>query len=61
LRKRKIRCPGHPPKDYAQVVELYSPVREDLTDVEVKKLTYAEQQGLAAEGVGSRSSSRKKR
>jgi hypothetical protein len=49
-------------KDYAQVVELYSPVREELTEVEAKKLAYAGQQVLAAEGVGSRaSSSRKKR
>jgi len=48
-------------KDYAQVVELYGPVREDLNEVEAKKLAYAEQQVLAHEGVGSRSSSRKKR
>lgn len=48
-------------KDYAQVVELYGPIREDLTKVEAKKLAYAEQHLLAAEGVGSRSSSRKKR
>jgi hypothetical protein len=48
-------------KDYAQVVELYGPVRDELTEVEAKKLAYAEQQVLAAEGVGSRSSSRKKR
>lgn len=48
-------------KDYGQVVELYGPVRKDLTEVEAKKLAYAEQQILAAEGVGSRSSSRKKR
>lgn len=49
-------------KDYARVVELYAPVREELTEVEAKKLAYAEQQVLAAEGVGSRSpSSRKKR
>jgi hypothetical protein len=47
-------------KDYARVIELYGPVREDLTEVEAKKLAYAEQQVLAAEGVGSRSSSRKK-
>jgi hypothetical protein len=31
-------------RDYAQVVELYGPVREDLTKVEAKKLAYAEQQ-----------------
>jgi hypothetical protein len=48
-------------KDYAQVVELYGPVRDDLNEVEAKKLAYAEQQALAADGVGSRSSSRKKR
>jgi len=48
-------------KDYAQIVELYGPVRDDLNEVEAKKLAYAEQQILAAEGVGSRSSSRKKR
>jgi hypothetical protein len=48
-------------KDYAQVVELYGPVRQDLTEVEAKKLAYAEQQVLAAEGAGPRSSSRKRR
>lgn len=47
-------------KDYAQVIELYDPVREDLTEVEAKKLTYAEQQVLTAEGVSSRSSRRKR-
>jgi hypothetical protein len=47
-------------KDYAQVVELYGPAREELTEVEAKKLAYAEQQVLPAEGVGSRSSARKK-
>ena len=41
-------------KDYAQVVELYGPIREDLTEVEAKKLAYAEQHVLAAEGLGSR-------
>jgi hypothetical protein len=48
-------------KDYAQVIELYSPVRQDLTEVEAKKLAYAEQQVLAAEGAGPRSSPRKRR
>ncbi len=48
-------------KDYAQVVERYGPVREELTEVETKKLAYAEQQVLAAEGVGSRFPSKKKR
>jgi hypothetical protein len=47
-------------KDYGQVVELYSAVREDLTEVEAKKLAYAEQQVLAAEGVGFRSSQKKR-
>lgn len=47
-------------KDYAQVVELYGPAREDLTEVEAKKLAYAEQQVLAAEGVGSRSPGKKR-
>ena len=46
-------------KDFAQVVELLGPMRENLSEVEAKKLTYAEQQVLAAEGVGS--SSRKSR
>lgn len=41
-------------KDYAQVVEPYGPIREDLTEVEVKKLAYAEQQVFAAGGVGTR-------
>jgi hypothetical protein len=48
-------------KDYAQVVELYSRTRSDLSEVESKRLSYAEQQVLTAEGVGSRSSSRKRR
>lgn len=48
-------------KDFVQVVELYEPVRQDLTEVEAKKLAYAEHQVLTAEGVGSRSSSRKRR
>ncbi len=47
-------------KDYAQVVELYGPARRQLTEVEAKKLAYAEQQVLAAEGVDSRSSTRKR-
>lgn len=41
-------------KDYARVIELYGPVRDDLDEVETKKLSYAEQQ--VAEGVGSHSS-----
>lgn len=47
-------------KNYPHVVELYGPLRNDLTEVEAKKLAYAEQQVLAAEGVGSRSSPRKR-
>ncbi|MGH9733761.1 MAG: hypothetical protein ACRD8A_04120 [Candidatus Acidiferrales bacterium] len=45
-------------KDYIRVVELYEPVRQDLTEIEAKKLAYAEHQILTAEGAGSRSSSR---
>jgi hypothetical protein len=56
---RKAEAAWHA-KDYGQVVELYGPVRKDLTEVEAKKLAYAEQQVLAAEVVGSRSS-RKRR
>lgn len=41
-------------KDYAQVVELYGPIREDLNEVEVKKLAYAEQQVFAGEGLDTR-------
>ena len=48
-------------KDYAQVVELYRPVRVDLTEAEAKKLAYAERQVLGVEGAGPRSSSRKRR
>jgi len=47
-------------KDYAQVVELYTPKRNDLDEVEGKRLTYAEQHVLTTGGVGSRSSSQKK-
>lgn len=48
-------------KDYAQVVELYSRMRKELSEVESKRLSYAEQHVVTAEGVGSRSSSRKRR
>lgn len=48
-------------KDYAQVVELYGPVREDLTEVEAKKLAYAEQQVMTAEGVATQSTVRRRR
>lgn len=58
--RRRVETAWHA-KDYAQVVELYGPVRDDLNEVEAKKLAYAEQRILAAEGVGSRSSSQKKR
>lgn len=51
--RQKVEAAWHA-KDYAQVVELYGPVRDDLDKVEAKKLAYAEQQ--VAEGVGSRSS-----
>jgi hypothetical protein len=47
-------------KHYARVVELYGSVRQELTEVEAKKLAYAEQQALAGERVGPRSPSRKK-
>lgn len=47
-------------KDYAQVVDLYGPVRDDLSGVEAKKLAYAEQQIMSAQGAGSRSSRRKR-
>lgn len=46
-------------KDYDQVVDLYRPVRDDLTEVEAKKLAYAEQV-MNSEGVGSHSSRRKR-
>lgn len=48
-------------RDYVQVVELYGPVRGNLTEVEAKKLAYAEQQVLTAEGVGSHSPSQRRR
>jgi hypothetical protein len=38
-------------KDYAQVVDLYGAALEDLSEVEAKKLAYAEQQVMSAEGV----------
>jgi len=43
-------------KDYSQVVELYDPVREDLTEVEAKKLDYSEEHVLIAGSAGTRSS-----
>jgi hypothetical protein len=39
--RRKAEAAWHA-KDYRQVVELYGPVREELTEVEAKKLAYAE-------------------
>jgi hypothetical protein len=57
--RAKVEVAWHA-KDYAQVVELYGSVRKDLTEVEAKKLTYAEKQVLAAESVGSRPSLRKR-
>jgi hypothetical protein len=39
-------------KDYVRVVEVYGPVREELTEVEAKKLAYAEQQILAVSRRG---------
>lgn len=47
-------------KDYVRVVELYEPVRQDLTQVEAKKLAYAQHQVLTTEDVGMRSA-RKRR
>jgi|SRR5712671_315979 len=41
-------------KDYAQVVDLYGPVRDDLTEVEAKRMAYAEQQVMSGEGAGRR-------
>ncbi len=41
-------------KDYFRVAELYEPVRQDLTEVEARKLTYAEHQVQTAEDVGTR-------
>jgi hypothetical protein len=57
--RRKADAAWHA-KDYAQVVDLYGPVRGDLTEVEAKKLAYAEQRVMSAESVGSRSSRRKR-
>lgn len=48
-------------KDYVRVAELYEPVRQDLTEIEAKKLAYAERQALTGEGAGPHSSSRKRR
>jgi hypothetical protein len=48
-------------KDYAQVIEMFDPVRKHLTDVEAKKLAYSEQQVVTAESVGSRPPARRKR
>jgi hypothetical protein len=48
-------------KDYAQVIELYDSMRKDLTEVQAKKLIYAEQQVLTVEGVKPRSSERRRR
>ncbi|HEU5233726.1 MAG TPA: hypothetical protein VFU50_12760 [Terriglobales bacterium] len=45
-------------KDYAQVVALYDTMRKNLTEVEAKKLSYAEKQSTA--GVGSRASRTRK-
>lgn len=47
-------------RDYAQVVELYGPARKDLTEIETKRLAYAEQQVITPRGVGSHPSLRKR-
>jgi hypothetical protein len=47
-------------KDYARVVQLYGPIHGDLTEVEAKKVAYAERQVSAARTMVSRSASRKK-
>ena len=48
-------------RDYAHVAELYGSIRQELTEVEAKKLAYAEQHALTTEGAGARTPSRKKR
>jgi hypothetical protein len=48
-------------KEYAKVIELYDSMRKDLTEVEAKKLSYAEQQVLTVEGVKPRSSENRRR
>lgn len=55
--RRKAEAAWHA-KDYAQVIELYDPVRDDLTEIEAKRLAYAEQQVLT--DVGPRSTRRKR-
>ena len=50
--RKKVEAAWHA-KDYTQVVELYGPVRKELSEVEAKRLAYAEQQVLSAEGVAS--------
>ncbi len=40
-------------KDYDQVVELLDSIRGDLTEVEAKKLAYAEQHVVTTKGTGS--------
>ena len=57
--RMKVEAAWHA-KDYAQVVALYGPVRKELTEVEAKKLAYAEQQVLSAEAVASHPSPRKR-
>ena len=43
--RRKADAAWHA-KDYAQVIETYAPMRNDLSDVEAKRLAYAERQVL---------------
>lgn len=45
-------------KDYVRVVELYDAVRQNLTEVEAKKLAYAEHHILTSEAAGTRHASR---
>jgi hypothetical protein len=47
-------------KDHARVVELYGSMRNDLTEIEAKRMAYAEQQALIGEGT-SPSCERRKR
>lgn len=48
-------------KDYAQVVELFSSIRDDLSESEAMKLAYAEKQILTPTGVSKSPTRRKNR
>jgi hypothetical protein len=56
--RRRAEAAWHS-KDYAQVAESFGAIRKELSEIEAKKLTYAEEHLLTAQNAGSRPRSRR--